>query len=96
VICDFCRLPDPVWEFPCEEFDLPGYHSFGPWCACERCRELVDARDDVALARRAHARNPGVIPLDIIQAVQGQFFIHQTGDARPIRETPMHGRTFVR
>ena len=52
---DFCRAPDPEWEYPCrdifiEEIDR---ESLGPWCACETCAMLISMDEREALARRA-------------------------------------------
>ena len=97
MICDFCRGESPSWEYPVDgDFELPsGVMSLGPWVSCDRCREFVDDDDRLGLARRCRMRNPE-LSLDVIQAVQARFFIHQVGEARPIRETPMHGRWFTR
>ncbi len=53
-VCDFCSDPDPLWSYPCEDFQListasvgkttlmPGYQSVGPWLACAVCSFFID------------------------------------------------------
>lgn len=97
LVCDFCCRPDPPWEyFVSGNVMLPGItESLGSWCACDGCRELIDADDREGLAQRAFEHAP-ILPYTVIVLTQSKFFDVKRGEARPIKVTPIHGRWFER
>jgi hypothetical protein len=54
-ICDFCADTRARWEFECERFVIEEpieFASDGPFCACDECARLVDARLGADLSAR--------------------------------------------
>jgi hypothetical protein len=55
--CDFCGVPNPIWEFRCKDFsywtdgDPRGEIVFegGGWASCAECRALIESGDKVSL-----------------------------------------------
>ncbi len=52
-VCDFCSLPNTVWDYPCLDFDMPGGMSLGDWASCDPCSLLADKRDYTGMADSA-------------------------------------------
>jgi hypothetical protein len=56
--CDFCRAVPAVRGYLCENFSLSGVpifsRSVGLWMVCDKCSELVSAREWPTLAERAY------------------------------------------
>jgi len=66
-VCDFCGDPEPIWAFPCEDYNtgVPDVEltetlgiytttgSLGGWAACNTCRRFIKDGDRKRLARRA-------------------------------------------
>jgi hypothetical protein len=56
--CDFCRAVPAVRGYPCEKFSLYSVpifsRSVGLWMVCDKCSELVSAREWPTLAERAY------------------------------------------
>ena len=96
LVCDFCRAPDPEWEYPARDVFIEAikWESFGPWCACETCSMLIAMEEHDALARRAEVMTG--IPEGVNRMIQDRFFQARAGPARPIKVTPLHGRIFQR
>lgn len=55
-----------VWDYPCETFVIVGLgpekqsqvlRFNGNWAACDRCSNLVEAKDDVGLAKVCAVHN---------------------------------------
>lgn len=44
-VCDFCGGTDPVWRYPCGDFDLAQFDtgSVGDWSACSMCAEIIES-----------------------------------------------------
>ena len=96
LVCDFCNQPDPIWEYPASEVDLPGATtSIGSWCACDACMTLIDQNLRELLAQRAHDAVP-YIDLAVIRETQRRFFDVRRGPAQPVKPTALHGRIFER
>lgn len=51
-LCDFCKRPNPTWEYPCKDFIMleVRWGSQGSWAACEDCAEFIekDCLDELA------------------------------------------------
>lgn len=101
LVCDFCLAPDPPWEYPAKTTMLPaGTESLGSWCACDACRELIDADKREELASRSRVKHKEMtglsFPMSVIRQTQAQFWSNKTGPAREVKLTPIHGRWFER
>ena len=88
--CDFCNDTDPLWEYPCEDFQIPTptgepYVSEGAWAACERCASLIDRSDRLALVNRYVNTKPRQFR-DLLRPwttrLHNQFYRHRNGDKR--------------
>jgi hypothetical protein len=75
VMCDFCSGPDPVWRYQArplvvdqlvisdhgEVAAMPTFISNGDWAACERCHELMEAKNFAEIARMTATRTLSAI-----------------------------------
>lgn len=51
--CDFCSSPEPIWRFPCTDFEVaPKVISQSDWLACTECTALIRADEWKKLAQR--------------------------------------------
>lgn len=84
LICDFCGVHHPTWDFPCKTFvdtwtgirsgvygKTEGFDSGGDWTACDSCMQLIVADDYKALSKRA---------------------LKQFGDGTPAEKSAMYAR----
>lgn len=60
--CDFCAWGDPIWKYPCKDFQTEeivvhntsvSMDSFRHWAACDECSRLIEEEDLHELAQRA-------------------------------------------
>lgn len=56
LVCDFCLVPHPTWDFPCGEVGASVGDtvmiSYSDWASCNTCKELIDADQYPALVER--------------------------------------------
>ena len=95
MICDFCSLPDPIWEYPAESFvDAFGSQSVSDWMACDTCHGLIEAGNRDGLATRALLTPTAIAGLKTgmlkrkfairyARDLHDGFFAHRRGPARP-------------
>lgn len=99
LVCDFCNAPDPPWEYPAATSEMPlGVGtSLGAWCACDNCRQLIEAEDREGLVSRAVSRYPpDPLARQAIEMVQAVFWQARRGESRPVQPNPIYGRRFQR
>lgn len=65
--CDFCAWGDPIWKYPCKDFQSEEIKVQGPqghntfvsldsykeWAACDDCSNLIEQEDLTSLAARS-------------------------------------------
>lgn len=101
-VCDFCTHPEPKWEYPCGPVAIVGNDlmdaSDDEWAACDRCHELIEAGDPMALvqhavkAQRDQPLAPGWIQPPVKLQIEGMihnvmaFMKARKGPARPWSE----------
>jgi hypothetical protein len=75
-LCDFCRAPQPAYEYPARDFAATitvtdggegekrsaEWRSQGAWLACEPCAELIDAGEYGKLTVRADKAHDSLRP----------------------------------
>jgi len=60
--CDFCSTPDPIWQYPSQNFiAVSGGYSTGEWIACENCHKYIEGKEWELLAARSARLHPFVI-----------------------------------
>lgn len=101
LVCDFCSAPDPSWEYPAATSEMPlGVGtSLGAWCACDNCRELIEADDREGLISRAVGRYPmpdEPMMRQAIEMVQQVFWQARRGEVKPVQPNPIYGERFLR
>lgn len=60
--CDFCAWGDPIWSYPCKDFQTEGIEvvgtnvsmdSYKNWLACDDCSTLIEEENLHELASRS-------------------------------------------
>ena len=75
LICDFCGVHHPTWDFPAKTFvdtgsgfqmgqGVEGFDSGGDWTACDDCCKLILANDYKGLAQRGLRQFRDLSPLE--------------------------------
>jgi hypothetical protein len=86
--CDFCNEPGPIWNYPCEDFDMAhnGQHAgfIGDWAACNRCHLNITKNEWGRIAERNAKASPGLGRNQVkrwVTALHAEFRKHRTGNA---------------
>lgn len=110
--CDYCCSLPAIWKYPATNFNVDDKRlpvlqtSYGGWCSCSHCHDLIEAGDMIALAVRSTSAllqaHPELDPdaqsiYADISALHQEFFAHRTGPAIPIGpdEEPEEQNTIV-
>lgn len=86
-ICDACGRPNPTWEFPVADFEVPiglmpsgifeSYYSVENWYTCQPCRDDVMADRWPALALRWLEYHPDIMSVAPRQRRAYRRFLEQ-------------------